>query len=170
MPEIVVKELPWIVTAETLMFTKETPGAANNPRIMRWAKALGGWVASYYTADSIPWCGLFTAHCLAVNKIKITIQNPLSALAWSKFGVPTEPCYGAILVFTRSGGGHVGFYVSEDKEAYHVLGGNQANAVNVTRVAKSRFVGARWPSGYENLKTPGRIYRTFDGQLSENEA
>lgn len=165
-----VNELPWIVTAESLMFTDEAPGSANNPRIIKWAKGIGGWIASFYTADSIPWCGLFTAHCMRANGIPIGIDNPLSALAWNKFGVKTEPCYGAVMVFSRTGGGHVGFYVSEDESTYHILGGNQSNSVNITRVSKERFVGARWPKGYESLRVPGRIRRTFDGQISKNEA
>lgn len=150
-----VKELPWIVTAETLMFTRETPGPSSTPRIIRWAKAIGGFTTRYYTTDSIPWCGLFVAWCLKANDIQITIENPLSALAWNKFGKDVDPCYGAIMVFSRSGGGHVGFYVSEDANYYHILGGNQSDAVNITRIAKNRFVGARWPSGYEKLMTPG---------------
>lgn len=165
-----VKELPWIVTAESLLFTSEIVGKNHNPRILGWAKKIGGFVGSYYTNDEIPWCGLFVAWCMKANEIPITIDNPLSALAWNKFGTKTDPCYGAVMVFSRSGGGHVGFYVSEDSESYHILGGNQSNQVNVTKVAKARFVGARWPSGYEALKTPGRIKRTFDGQLSTNEA
>ena len=34
---------------------------------------------------------------------------------------------GDILTFKRNGGGHVGLYVGEDKDCYHVLGGNQGN-------------------------------------------
>lgn len=166
----IVKEIPWVTTAEALLFTNEAPGTADNPRILRWAQDFGGWVASFYKKDSIPWCGLFVGHCMRINGIHVGIQNPLSALAWNKFGVKCDPMYGAVMVFSRSGGGHVGFYVSEDRDAFHILGGNQSDTVNVTRISKSRFVGARWPSGYEYFMTPGRIYRTFTGQLSVNEA
>lgn len=165
-----VKTLPWMTTAESLLSTKETPGSGNNPTILTWAKSIGGWVASYYKQDSIPWCGLFTIWCFKANDIKVSLDNPLYSLNWLKFGTKTDPCYGAIMVFSRTDGGHVGFYVSEDAEAYHILGGNQENSVNVTRVSKSRFKGARWPTGLEDLKTPGRIKRTFAGKLSVNEA
>lgn len=164
-----VKELPWIVTAEALMYTQEISGSKSNPVILSWAKQIGGFIATYYKDDDIPWCGLFVAWCMHINEISITIKNPLSALEWSKFGTKIDPCYGAIMVFTRTGGGHVGFYVSEDSESYHILGGNQSNMVNITKVAKSRFHSARWPIGYEKLITPGRIKRTFDGKLSVNE-
>lgn len=164
-----VKELPWIVTAEALMFTTEIPGTQSNSVILSWAKKIGGFVATYYKNDDIPWCGLFVAWCMKTNDIPITINNPLSALEWSKFGIKTDPCYGCIMVFSRTGGGHVGFYMSEDSDSYHILGGNQSNMVNITKVAKSRFHSARWPTGYEKLITPGRIKRTFDGKLSVNE-
>lgn len=174
MPKTVtVYELPWIVTAESLMFTNETPGSGNNPTIIGWAKnSLRGWGKSYYKQDSIPWCGLFVAHCFMANDINIykDIENPLSALEWNQFGVKTTPCYGAVMVFKRSGGGHVGFYMSEDSSTYHILGGNQSDSVNITRVEKSRFVGARWPKGWEEYKVPQKIVKKFDGKISYNEA
>lgn len=166
---ITVKELPWITTAEELIGTVEIPGSKSNPRIITWAKEIGGWIGNYYENDDIPWCGLFVAWCMKANDISINIDNPLSAVAWNKFGNKTEPCYGCVMVFTRSGGGHVGFYASEDADSYHILGGNQSNQVNITKVSKTRYLGARWPDGFDHLKVPGRIKRTFDGKLSTNE-
>lgn len=29
---------------------------------------------------------------------------------------------------------------------FYVLGGNQSDAVNIARIAKSRLLGARWPA------------------------
>ena len=43
--------------------------------------------------------------------------------------------------------GHVGFYVGEYASAYHILGGNQGDAVNVKRFARDRFLTARWRRG-----------------------
>lgn len=78
------------------------------------------------------------------------------------------------MVFWResrnSGKGHVGFYWAEDGDAYHILGGNQSNAVTVTRVARDRFLDARWPS---TALRPGGITRqaSKNGKvLSQNEA
>lgn len=161
--------LPWFEVAERLIGTQEDTSYRSNPVIMKWAKDIGGWVASYYKDDSIPWCGLFVAHCVTSVGLPLEIQNPLSALAWNKYGTKTEPCLGAIMTFTRSGGGHVGFYVSEDSSTYHILGGNQSNSVNITKLVKSRFVGARWPTDLEHLQVPGRIVKRFDGKISENE-
>lgn len=164
--------IPWVYTAETLMGTKEIAGSKSNATIMGWAKNVGGWITSYYKNDDIPWCGLFVDHCLRTHSIEITIDNPLGARNWAKFGFEVEPCPGAIMVFSRSGGGHVGFYVSEDDKYYHILGGNQSNTVNVTKIAKSRFLAARWPNNYPTLhsRVKGRVYKKFDGTVSINEA
>lgn len=162
--------LPWMLTAANYVGLKEIPGARSNKTIIEWAENIGGWVEDYYTNDDIPWCGLFVAECMKENNINITIKNPLSAKAWADFGEQTEPKFGAIMVFTRSGGGHVGFYISEDDDAFHILGGNQSNQVNVTRVSKGRFLEARWPTEYSELvEDYKRIYKEFDGSLSVDE-
>lgn len=161
----------WLVEAKRFTGLKEGAGSANNPTVLGWAKALGGWVASFFTNDAIAWCGLFISHCIAATLPGEKLpSNPLGALNWQTFGLKLDaPALGAVLVFQRPGGGHVGFYVGEDADAYHVFGGNQSDSVNVTRVAKSRLVAIRWPS-----KAPapagGRIFLTPAGSLSRNEA
>lgn len=156
-------------TARNLVGTKERPGTANNPTILEWANAIGGWVANYYTKDEIPWCGLFVAHVLEENNLSLP-KNPLSALDYLKWGQKmSKPTPGAIMVFTRNGGGHVGFYVSEDSENYHILGGNQSDMVNVTKIAKNRLAGIRWPKE-STLPTTGPVIGTLAGAVSQNEA
>lgn len=162
--------LPWMNEATKLMGTKEIPGPKSNPVIVDWAEKVGGFTESYYKSDDIPWCGLFVAHCINESGIDIGIKNPLSAREWNKFGIKASPSYGAIMVFSRNGGGHVGFYVSEDKETYHILGGNQSDMVNVTKLTKDRFLGARWPKEYKNLMSSEKIVKKFDGKISRNEA
>ena len=97
------------------------------------------------------------------------ISNPLSAREWLNFGENVKPAYGAVMVFSREGGGHVGFYVSEDTNYYHILGGNQSNQVNVIKISKSRFLGAVWPKTYQSDYVHNRIVKTFDGKVSVNE-
>ena len=41
---------------------------------------------------------------------------------------------GAVLIFERGVGRHIGFAVGQDDNAFHVLGGNQSNAVTVARM------------------------------------
>ena len=121
--------------------TVETPGAANNPTIMAWANETG--LGRVYTADSVPWCGLFMA-VVAKRAGKPLPSSPLWALSWSQWGQPGgQPRLGDVLTFKREGGGHVGLYVGEDRDCYHVLGGNQSDAVTITRIRKDRLYAVR---------------------------
>lgn len=133
------------VLLEALKFygLREGAGPKDNPTILAWADALGGWEADFYAQDSIPWCGLFMAYvCL-----KAGLERPkdyLRAKAWALWGSATpKPMLGDVLVFNREGGGHVGLYVGEDSDAYHVLGGNQGDAVSIVRISKVRLMAAR---------------------------
>jgi hypothetical protein len=78
---------------------------------------------------------------------------------------------GDILTFKRNGGGHVGFYVGEDKECFHVLGGNQGNQMCVSRIAKARLHKARrtaWKVAQP--KSVRKIQLSSSGVISTNEA
>jgi uncharacterized protein (TIGR02594 family) len=113
---------------------------------MNWAEELD----LSYANDEIPWCGLFVAHCIATTLPDEPIPvNPLGARNWRAFGRETQPRLGAVMVFwrgSRSGwSGHVGFYAGETPTHYIIRGGNQSNKVSDMRIAKGRFLAARWP-------------------------
>ena len=72
--------------------------------------------------------------------------NPYWARNWLLFGQALKPITGAVLIFERGSGGHVGFAVGQDDTHFYVLGGNQSDAVTIARIAKSRLLGARWPA------------------------
>ena len=59
-----------------LLGTVETPGVKNNPIIMGWAKEVQ--LDKSYSADSIPWCGLFVA-LVAKRAGKTPVKEPLWA-------------------------------------------------------------------------------------------
>lgn len=165
-------EPTWLTAARAKLGVRETPGPANSPTIMGWAKTLGAKVLGIvFNADSVPWCGLFTAKCIAeagLTPPPIAIR----AKAWATWGKPLAASAlapGAVLVFERAGGGHVGFYVGEDDAAYRVLGGNQSDAVTITRIAKDRCIARRWPADLPVIGKPVRL--SPSGQpLSRNEA
>lgn len=150
--------------------THETPGTANNPVIMSWAKELN---ISWYTEDATPWCGLEmgivakrAGHPFDPNKL-------LSALAWANYGVHVDvdkAMLGDVLVFQRTGGGHVALYVGEDSEAFHCGGGNQSDQVDIARVAKSRIYAVRRPVYTEQPANIRKIILSSSGALSHNEA
>lgn len=152
-----------------LLGTLEVAGPKNNPTIMGWAKATG-LDRQGYSADAVPWCGLFVAY-VALKADKPFPKHPLWALNWAGFGTPEhQPCLGDVLTFKRDGGGHVAIYIGEDQTAYHVLGGNQSDAVSITRILKKRLHSvARAP-----MKVPPTSIKPYiiasNGGLSKNEA
>ena len=159
-----------IVHALRLFDTIEMPGHGDNPAIIQWAEELGGEVARAYRHDAIAWCGLFLG-VVANRAGKPLPGNPLWALNWARFGVAAEaPALGDVLVFKRAGGGHVGLYVGEDPEAYHLLGGNQADRVCFTRIARGRLFATRRPAYRNPPPTVRRYQLSANGVLSANEA
>lgn len=158
-----------LVEAVKMLGTKEVVGTKHNPVILGWAKELG--LQNVYNSDEIPWCGLAIAYACHKAKVQV-VDKPLWALSWSKWGTEVaSPMLGDILTFTRNGGGHVGIYVGEDQLCYHVLGGNQGNAMNVTRIAKPRLYKARrtaWKIAQPS--SVRKIYLDAKGEVSTNEA
>lgn len=148
---------PWLSVARSLTGTKEFAASADNPIILGWVseivadypdlKGTVGW----YDHDSVPWCGLFAAYCMTKGGFK----PPKLALGaanwfndWQDGYRLDSPCPGAVLVKTRTGGGHVTFYECEDSDYYYCRGGNQSDMVNVSAIRKDVAVrGFMWPKG-----------------------
>lgn len=165
-----VGPLPRMVQEALKLYgTLEAPGAANdNPTIMQWADETG--LERVYTADSVPWCGLFAA-IVAKRAGKPIVSSPLWALSWSKFGEPGgQPRLGDVLTFKREGGGHVGLYIGEDASCYHVLGGNQSDAVTITRIRKERLHAVRRHYSIAAPSSARPFVLAASGAVSANEA
>jgi uncharacterized protein (TIGR02594 family) len=158
-----------LVEAVKLLGTKEVVGKQHNPVILGWAKEVG--LQKVYTADEIPWCGLAIAYACHKAGVEV-VDKPLWALSWANYGTKvSEPMLGDILTFKRDGGGHVGIYVGEDKDCYHVLGGNQGNAMSVSRIVKSRLYQARRTKW--KVAQPANVRKVIlsaKGAISQNEA
>ncbi|MFK7942532.1 MAG: peptidoglycan-binding protein [Paracoccaceae bacterium] len=122
----------------------------------------------------LPWCGDFVETCVALCLPEAVLPtNPYLARNWQKFGRTVDPCFGTILVFWRGSisgtSGHVGFYYSEDNTHYHVLGGNQSNAVTVSKIAKKRLLSAQLPT--VGGPYPRKIVKSAaDFKITTNEA
>jgi uncharacterized protein (TIGR02594 family) len=98
-------------------------------------------------------------------------KSPLWALSWATFGKPANrPMLGDVLTFKRNGGGHVSLYVGEDSSGYHCLGGNQSDAVTITRIAKSRLHSARRPIYNVQPANVRSVTLASTGAISTNEA
>jgi uncharacterized protein (TIGR02594 family) len=156
-----------LVEAVKLYGIKETIGSKSNPVILQWAKDLN---IKEYNDDAIPWCGLFISKVVA-SAGKDVVKGPLWAQNWLNYGVPVdEAMLGDILVFKRTGGGHVAIYVGEDADRYFCLGGNQGDEVSITPILKSRCVGIRrtkWSIAQpENVR---KVIIKIDNKSSTNE-
>jgi uncharacterized protein (TIGR02594 family) len=155
----------WMQTAEKLVGTKEIPGPRHNRVVLRWLEKLRAW----WRDDETPWCGVFVAYCMQEAGLPFP-KMYMRAKEWSSYGSLLRRDHlapGAILVFDRAGGGHVGFYVGEDAGHYFVLGGNQGNAVNVMKLGKTRLIASRWPKGEPVI---GGYVFMKGGKVSTNEA
>lgn len=144
----------WLVTMEKMAGTHEGLGDADNPIILGMATAIAKHFTDLtqycaeYTHDSIPWCGLAVAYCMAVNGVEPVTKKDgaqygfLWAPDWQYFGMAVTPRVGAVLVFPE----HVSLYVGEDATHFHICGGNQSDAINVITYPKAKLIAARWPS------------------------
>ena len=142
--------MPWLIEAARHVGLKQGVGKANNTKIiMDWASDLD--VKLDFPNDETAWCGLYVGHCMGSALPNDPLPNGLlGARKWLNYGMTCKPQLGSILVFWRESiadwRGHVGFYWAEDKDTYHVLGGNQADKVSIARFPKNRFLDARWPA------------------------
>jgi len=153
----------WLDRARSYLGTREIPGPRHTALILKWWSA----IRAPFTDDETPWCAAFVGGVL----VEVGLNSTRSARARSylSYGDPVAPCVGAILVFERGPvNGHVGFYVAEDSEAYHVLGGNQSDAVTITRISKARLIGCRWPD--LRIARSGPVIAPTGKTLSTNEA
>lgn len=157
-----------IVEALKEFGTLEGAGVVDNPKILKWAKEVG---ITWYKHDDTPWCALFMA-VIARRAKKDVPKDALRALAWQTFGNAAQNAMlGDILVFKRTGGGHVGLYVGEDASSYHVLGGNQSDRVCIKRILKERCVAVRRPVyAIGKPKNVRKIILSPTGKISTNEA
>jgi len=144
-----LSELDGLPNELSLAFTHygllEAKGANDNISILKWANEVG--VAGWYPHDSVAWCGLFKAinakRAGWLPKPKYDLLSALSWLAWGNTIAKDKACLGDTLVFSREGGGHVGYYIGEDANNFCVYGGNQSDSVSFTWIAKSRLMGVR---------------------------
>ena len=124
--------------------TKEIVGDRHNPVVLGYFADAGH---PEIVDDETAWCAAFMGAMLKRSGLKNT--GSLAARSYMKWGSPialSEAMPGDIVVFQRGDSawqGHVGFYVKHDDYDVWVLGGNQANAVNVSKYRVSKLLGVR---------------------------
>lgn len=127
---------------------KEVIGDKSNAQIVKYHQyASASNDVGQGLADSVPWCSSFVCYCVEVVGMGST--NSRLARSWTKWGISTKekPLPGDVVVYwrrSRSGWqGHVGFYLDETAGFIYTLGGNQSDAVNVSRYSKSKLLDIR---------------------------
>ena len=130
--------------AKTYIGTAEGPGPEDNPVVMEMYATVGhDWVEH----DDVAWCAAFVGHCLERAGIRST--RKLNARSYLDWGIPVDLAdaqEGDVVIFSRGSNawqGHVGFFVKTVGASIEVLGGNQSDAVNIKRMAKSKLLGVR---------------------------
>lgn len=149
-------DLPWTAEARRHIGLAEIPGAkVHNKTLLQMLSDMGRYTGesrAWWAEDETPWCGLFAGWVLGRSG-RYVIKDWYRASAWANAGLTRldKPAYGSIAVFTRAGGGHVGFVVGQDKAGnLLILGGNQSNRVSIAAFPKSRATGYFWPSKWQN--------------------
>lgn len=115
-------------------------------------------------------CAAFVGGCLeAVGIVSSRFESAKSYMTWGK-SIPS-PLPGCIVVFSRTGGGHVAFVIGQNKAGHLVcIGGNQGNAVTVAAFDRARVIGYRWPVAVPLPKSTVMPSMEVAGALSRDEA
>ena len=109
--------LPWITEAKSALGRNE---ARDRTWLMNWLKRDG---RSLGDPSKNPWCGDLVETCIRMGLPDEPLHgvlgtNPYWARNWLLFGLATKPVVGAVLVFERGSGGHVGFAVGQDDKLF----------------------------------------------------
>ena len=158
-------EPAWLIEARKNLGVKETKGGVHTPEVLKyWKDIKRGGIKD----DETPWCAAFVGAMLERVGVKSTrFESAKSYLDWGQ--LLALPVVGCIVIFTREGGGHVGFVVGRDtKGNLLVLGGNQGDEVNIRSFPVSRVTGYRWPIDRPIPKEP--LPTLSAAQLSKTEA
>lgn len=154
----------WLAEARRYLGVREIPGVNHHPLILAMWKAIkrGG-----IRDDETPWCAAFVGFCLEnVGIVSSRFESATSYLTWGR--QIDKPVHGCVVVFTREGGGHVGFLVGVDGRGdLLILGGNQGNEVNVRTFPRGRVSGYRWPLA---VPLPGHDLVTGEAPATVGEA
>lgn len=138
-----MSEPNWLTIARRDIGLREIAGAETAPKIKQWLADLGAW----WRDDETPWCGVAVGAWMKAAGIARP-KHWYRAKGWLDWGSDCGPALGAVVVFERSGGGHVGIAVGYDDatDRVMVLGGNQGNQVSILPFDAKRVIGYRWPA------------------------
>lgn len=137
-----MSEPRWLVRARQDLNNAEDLGPNDSAWIRGMLKKLrASWLLGQ------PWCGGAVGLWMQDSGFSLP-KHWYRAKAWLEWGTPLDaPAVGAVVIFDRQGGGHVGLIVGQDERGrLMVLGGNQGDAVRISPFVMQRVLGYRWPT------------------------
>jgi|GEM_PF-3230227 len=122
---------------------REKPGTESAERIRLAIESAAAWLNP--DDSQTAWCGCILG--LWCRELNLPVpQEYYRAINWLSVGrlvTINDAQRGDIVVLTRPGGSHVGLYHTHDHTHITLLGGNQSNAVNLTRYSLASLRGIR---------------------------
>ncbi len=158
-----MSEPQWVSIARQDIGNPESLGPNDSPLIR---KILGKLNSLWLKGQ--PWCGSAMAYWM--NQCGIAYpKDYYRAKSWATWGSGCGPILGAVVVFERTGGGHVGILVgSRPDGSIRVLGANQSDSVRESWFDAARAIAYRWPPGKAFTAMPLPVVAAA-GELSRNE-
>lgn len=140
--------------AERFVGLKELPGPKHEPFVLGMLQLDAKWVQD----DETAWCSAFVNYCN--HLLRQPRSKSLAARSWLQIGEEIPLGFAQVgfdvVILQRGAGkqpgpevikapGHVGYYAGKtpDGKSVLLLGGNQANAVNVAAFAIGKILGVR---------------------------
>jgi uncharacterized protein (TIGR02594 family) len=121
---------------------KERPGDDDHPFIA-WCHEVARLGTGQH--DETPWCSSFV--CAMALLLGLPSSRSAAARSWLAVGQPIDLDHAIagndVVILTRAGGGHVGFYAGHSAQTITLLGGNQGNAVSLATFDRARLLGVR---------------------------
>lgn len=140
---------PWLAAARACIGQKEDLGPNDSTWLrMMWNHFGASWLHKQ------PWCGGAMAYWISQAGCAYP-KEYYRALKWAEWGIKlADPCVGAVVVFERTGGGHVALVEGVNSAGDLIcIGGNQDNEVRLSAfdIRSRRPLAYRWPVEYEAM-------------------
>jgi uncharacterized protein (TIGR02594 family) len=129
----------WLRLALKELGQREIKGPSANPRIVAYHQTTR--LAS--KSDETPWCASFLSWIMVEAGYNST--RSAAASSWAEYGVACSVRRGAVAVFKRTGGHHVGIVVGIGNGFVWLLGGNQGDAVTIAKYSTAKLIAYRCP-------------------------
>lgn len=130
-----------LTIAQRFVGLTESAGVVNNYAIMAMLQLDVQWPSS----DEVPWCSAFINYVAWLLGLPRT--RSLAAISWLAVGSKIELADAKpgwdVVVLSRPGGNHVGFFVALAGDHVVLLGGNQSNSVGVGSYPVAHVEGVR---------------------------